>query len=206
MSRTLRFVPVFHTNQTSNTLSQLAINRLGQNGGEGVCQEANKCVQDCQVDRLQVIVIYEYLSIHVNKFRTNSSNLSKTFMVERMVENGGVWRNALKRADIVDFRWHDLRHTWASWEVQNGVTVFEVQHLGGWSREALNKSHMSRVAGKIEMIARSTTQVVAGPTMPRRATKRALDLHATLSGRGFAGDYPCRSICEGNDHSLHLAS
>ena len=71
------------------------------------------------------------------------------------------------------------------------------------AREALNKSHMSRVAGKIEMIARSATQVVAGPTMPRRATKRALDLH---SGRGFAGDSPCRSICEGNDRSLHLAS
>ena len=30
--------------------------------------------------------------------------------------------------------------------------------------EALNKSHMSRVAGKIEMIARSATQAVAWST------------------------------------------
>ena len=99
--------------------------------------------------------------------------------------------------------------------------------------EALNKSHMSRVAEKIEMVARSATQVVAGSTTPRSATKRALDLavprnaaklrfRATLSGRGFAGDPLCssgitcfadeptlalkrRSTCEGNNPSLREA-
>ena len=73
-------------------------------------------------------------------------------------------------------------------------------------REALNKSHVSRVAEKIEMVARSATQVVAGSTTPRSATKRALDFRATLSGRGFAGDPLCRSTCEGNNPSLRLAS
>ena len=44
------------------------------------------------------------------------------------------WRNALKLAGIKDFRFHDLRHTWASWHIQNGTSVHELQQLGGWSK------------------------------------------------------------------------
>ena len=43
------------------------------------------------------------------------------------------WREALIRAEISDFCWHDLRHTWASWHVQNGTPLHVLQELGGWS-------------------------------------------------------------------------
>lgn len=48
------------------------------------------------------------------------------------VANTKAWRKALKRAGIEDFRWHDLRHTWASRHVQAGTSPNILQKLGGW--------------------------------------------------------------------------
>jgi integrase len=55
------------------------------------------------------------------------------------------WRLALKRAEIKDFRWHDLRHTWASWHVQSGTSLQELAELGGWASMdmVLRYAHLS---------------------------------------------------------------
>lgn len=59
--------------------------------------------------------------------------------------NNHAWRKALKRAGIADFRWHDLRHTWASWHIQNGTPLHVLQELGGWadSSMVLRYAHLS---------------------------------------------------------------
>ena len=46
--------------------------------------------------------------------------------------SGKAWRGALYRAGIENFRWHDLRHTWATWHVLNGTSLYELKELGGW--------------------------------------------------------------------------
>ena len=47
--------------------------------------------------------------------------------------NTKAWRNALTKVGITDFRWHDLRHTWASWHIQQGTPLHILQEMGGWS-------------------------------------------------------------------------
>jgi integrase len=43
------------------------------------------------------------------------------------------WRKACKRAGLTGLRFHDLRHTWASWLMQAGVPAYAIQALGGWA-------------------------------------------------------------------------
>lgn len=69
------------------------------------------------------------------------------------------WRNALKRAGIVDFRWHDLRHTWASWHRMQGTPTHELQQLGGWKTGAmveryahLAPDHLASAAARLDSI------------------------------------------------------
>ncbi len=55
------------------------------------------------------------------------------------------WRRACAKAGISDFRWHDLRHTWASWHVMNGTSLQELMELGGWRdiKMVLRYAHLS---------------------------------------------------------------
>ena len=71
--------------------------------------------------------------------------------------NTKVFRKALKDCKIVNFRWHDLRHTWASWHIQSGTSLQELQQLGGWSsfvmvlRYAhLSSEHLTNAARRID--------------------------------------------------------
>ncbi len=56
------------------------------------------------------------------------------------------WKRALKKANLSDFRWHDLRHTWATWHVMSGTDLRTLMELGGWSsyEMVLRYAHMSR--------------------------------------------------------------
>ena len=69
------------------------------------------------------------------------------------------WRKALKRAGIENFRWHDLRHTWASWHRQSGTPTHELQRLGGWRSSVmveryahLAPDHLATAANRLDSL------------------------------------------------------
>ena len=76
--------------------------------------------------------------------------------------NTKAWRAAKERAGIKDYRWHDNRHTWASWLRQNGVSLDDLQELGSWQTPSMvlryahiGPSHLQDRAEVIDSVLKS---------------------------------------------------
>lgn len=76
------------------------------------------------------------------------------------------WYRALRKAKLVGFRWHDLRHTWASWAVQSGVGLRDLMELGGWKTLSmvtryshLSTDYLAESAAKIRPISLATNRL-----------------------------------------------
>jgi integrase len=72
------------------------------------------------------------------------------------------WYAALKRAGIEDFRWHDLRHTWATWQRQAGTPTHELQRLGGWRTGAMVERYAHLAPESLADAASRLNPVLAG--------------------------------------------
>ena len=119
--------------------------------------------------------------------------------------NTKAWRKALDRAGIrsfddgllvsdekkryptrkpdeykyTDFRWHDLRHTWASWHVQAGTPLHVLQELGGWASPEmvqryahLSAAHLADYANNIGGPRPAGAKLVAIGSGTKKAAQR----------------------------------
>lgn len=76
--------------------------------------------------------------------------------------NTRAWTKALKRAGITDFRWHDLRHTWATWQRQAGTPTHELQKLGGWLTGAMVERYAHLAPDHLAMAAKRLDSTFVG--------------------------------------------
>jgi integrase len=84
--------------------------------------------------------------------------------------SSAAWRKACTRAGVAWLRFHDLRHTWASWHVQSGTPLAVLQELGGWASLAmvqryahLGRSHVAQWAGNLSADGTTLAQPAPAP-------------------------------------------
>ena len=85
----------------------------------------------CKVLRDQIGNHHKWVFVHTKAWHRPDRSLTPSVRKMR-VDDNRAWNSACKRAGIEDFRFHDLRHTWASWLIQSGVPLSVLQEMGGW--------------------------------------------------------------------------
>ena len=99
----------------------------------------------------------------LDRQRGQNSRYVFTYKGDRLRNaNTRAWRSALAACGIRDFRWHDLRHTWATWLRQNDVPTWVLQELGGWKSEGMVRRYAHMSAKHLQPFADQLTFPVTG--------------------------------------------
>lgn len=90
------------------------------------------------------------------------------------------WRRAAAAAGVPGLKFHDLRHTWASWQAQSGTPLYALRELGGWASEAmvrryahLSPGHLAEFADRTLLDQPRGRRPKVGTGRSRKARKHA---------------------------------
>lgn len=80
------------------------------------------------------------------------------------------WRDALAAAGIEDFRWHDLRHTWATMLTQSGVPDSVLMTLGCWKSAKMVRRYAHHNVESVRAHTQAIDQILPAATTQLRHT------------------------------------
>lgn len=75
------------------------------------------------------------------------------------------WERALERAGVDDFRWHDMRHTFATWLGSRGAGLHVIQKALGHSKIETTMRYLHVVTGDVHAAVRQLPRLIEGPVV-----------------------------------------
>lgn len=99
-------------------------------------------------------------------------------VLAKCVRNGGkvfdstnrrkIWEAAVMAAGIEDFRWHDLRHSFAVWVGNAGADIAVVQQLLGHSKIETTLRYRKVITGEKVKAVQNLPTLIEGPVVPMK--------------------------------------
>jgi integrase len=117
-------------------------------------ESKNKRVIRIPLNKSAIIILNEQIGKHKNRvftYKTKPVSYTNTTAWRKALDRAGIapfkannfqkdqpWAKKYPTRDLESykysaFRWHDLRHTWASWHALTGTPLQILKELGGWS-------------------------------------------------------------------------
>ncbi len=99
-------------------------------------------------------------------FKNRNENTNRVFPAKNLIDPIDIrtpFETALIKAEIKDFRWHDLRHSCASYLAMNGATLAEIAGVLGHKTLSMVKrySHISE-AHTAKVVERMNSKIFGG--------------------------------------------
>ena len=60
---------------------------------------------------------------------------------DRVNSNRSSWLKCLEKSEITDFRWHDLRHTYATDEIRKGMPIYTLSKMMGHANVVVTEKY-----------------------------------------------------------------
>lgn len=96
-----------------------------------------------------------------------------TYAGKRIGSAKTAWRKAVERAGLAGLRWHDLRHTWASWHAMAGTPQEVLQRLGAWRTPTMVQRYAHLTPSHLAGFADNAKPVTLAGSATKMDTTRA---------------------------------
>ena len=124
-------------------------------------EQKNKSIDTLPVNQTALQVLKErYESTGGASLRVFLNECGKRIFAQNLIRS---FHGAIKKAGIERLRFHDLRHTFATRLVQNGVDLYRVQKLGRWKTTSMIMRYAHHYPGEF-----ATGDRDDGPRLPRK--------------------------------------